>query len=62
MGRLQYGLIATNRIVDYILVRELCHLRHHDHSPKFWTEVERVMPDYKECREWLKVNGHTLVV
>jgi len=55
-------VMAPNRIVDYIVVHELCHLLHHDHSPKFWAEVERVMPDYKESKEWLKVNGHTLLV
>lgn len=55
-------VMAPNRIVDYIVIHELCHLLHHDHSPKFWKEVERVMPDYKEHKEWLKVNGHKLVV
>jgi len=54
--------MAPNRIIYYIVVHELCHLIHMDHFFKFWLEVERVMPDYKECREWLKVNGHTLVV
>ena len=54
--------MAPNRIVDYIVIYELCHLLHHDHSPKFWKEVERVMPDYQERKEWLKVNGHKLVV
>lgn len=55
-------VMAPNRIVDYIVVHELCHLLHHDHSRKFWAEVERVMPDYSECKAWLKVNGHTLLV
>lgn len=55
-------VMAPNRIVDYVVVHELCHLLHHDHSPQFWKEVERVMPDYQECKEWLKVNGHGLVV
>jgi len=55
-------VMAPNRIVDYIVVHELCHLIHYDHSPKFWKEVERVMPDYKESKAWLKVNGHKLVV
>jgi predicted metal-dependent hydrolase len=55
-------IMTPNRIVDYIVVHELCHLIQHDHSPKFWKEVERVMPDYQECREWLKVNAERLVV
>ena len=54
--------MAPNGVVDYIVVHELYHLIHHDHSPKFWKEVERVMPDDKEHKEWLKVNGHKLVV
>ena len=50
-------MMAPNRIVDYVVAHELCHLLHHDHSPLFWKAVERVMPDYAECKEWLKVNG-----
>ncbi|MCE0493117.1 M48 family metallopeptidase [Vibrio salinus] len=55
-------VLAPNRIVDYVVVHELCHLIHHDHSIQFWKEVERVMPDYRECKEWLKDNVHKLVV
>ena len=64
-GRVLYNwkiIMAPNRIVDYVVVHELCHLIHHDHSPKFWKEVERIMPDYAECKEWLKVNGVGLEV
>jgi predicted metal-dependent hydrolase len=50
-------MMAPNRIVDYVVVHELCHLLHHNHSPLFWKSVERVMPDYAECKEWLKLNG-----
>jgi len=50
-------IMAPNRIVDYVVAHELCHLIHHDHSPKFWREVERIMPNYAECKEWLKING-----
>jgi len=64
-GRVEFNwrvIIAPNRIVDYVVVHELAHLRHHDHSPEFWKGVERVVPDYQERREWLKVNGRELVV
>ena len=55
-------IIAPNRIIDYLVVHELCHLKRHDHSPEFWKCVERVIPDYLECKEWLKENGRGLVV
>ncbi|MEL4273944.1 SprT family zinc-dependent metalloprotease [Shewanella xiamenensis] len=55
-------VLAPNRIVDYVVVHELCHLLHHDHSPQFWKEVERVMPDYRECKEWLRDHAQLLVV
>lgn len=50
-------IMAPHRIVDYVVVHELCHLNHHDHSPRYWKCVEAVIPDYLECREWLRVNG-----
>lgn len=55
-------IIAPNRIVDYVVVHELCHLHHHNHSPEFWQCDARIFPDYAESREWLKVNGRWLDV
>lgn len=55
-------IIAPNRIVDYVVVHELCHLKQHDHSQKFWKYVAQVMPDYQECRDWLKLKGRVLEV
>lgn len=62
-GALEFNwqiMMAPNRMVDYVVVHELCHLIRHDHSPEFWKEVARVMPDYPEYREWLKLNGARL--
>lgn len=50
-------ILAPHRVVDYVVIHELCHLKHHDHSPAFWKSVERLMPDYLECKEWLKAEG-----
>jgi predicted metal-dependent hydrolase len=54
-------MMAPNRMVDYVVIHELCHLLRHDHSPEFWQEMLRVMPDYQQCREWLKLNAQQLV-
>jgi len=50
-------ILAPHRIVDYVVAHELCHLKHHDHSPAYWRSLERVIPDYAECKEWLKMVG-----
>ncbi|MDX9863383.1 MAG: SprT family zinc-dependent metalloprotease [Anaerolineaceae bacterium] len=50
-------VMAPPEIVDYVVVHELCHLRHANHAAAFWAEVEGIMPDYKQRRKWLKDNG-----
>ena len=55
-------VMAPNRIVDYVVIHELCHILYHDHSAMFWKTVERYMPDYLECKEWLKLNGKGLEI
>lgn len=55
-------MMAPNRVVDYVVVHELCHLIQHDHSPAYWREVARVMPDYAEWRAWLRDVSHELEV
>ena len=53
-------ILAPPIILDYVVVHELCHLHHMDHSPAFWADVERVMPDYKIRRKWLKAHSAEL--
>jgi len=53
-------IMAPQRIIDYVVAHELCHLIHHNHSKDYWKLVESLIPDYKESKEWLKVNGQLL--
>jgi len=55
-------IMAPSSIVDYVVVHELCHLIRHDHSPAYWKQVERVLPDYESSKDWLKLNGRLLEV
>lgn len=50
-------MMAPQTIIDYIVVHELCHLHHLDHTDAFWNEVDKVLPSYTERREWLSKNG-----
>ncbi len=50
-------LLAPIDIIDYVIVHELCHLIEMNHSNKFWSLVENIIPDYKCKKEWLKING-----
>ncbi len=52
-------VMAPLKIVDYVVVHELSHLREHNHSSKFWAQVGAILPDYKTRRKWLKENGRS---
>ena len=54
-------MLTPDAVIDYVVVHELCHLKEMNHSPHFWAEVERVIPDYKERRLWLKRNGGAII-
>ena len=47
-------------LTEYVVVHELAHLTHMNHSPDFWSLVERHLPDVKERRRWLREAGATL--
>lgn len=55
-------MMAPQTIIDYIVVHELCHFHHLDHTDAFWNEVDKVIPKYSERKEWLRVNGAGLDV
>lgn len=55
-------MMAPQTIIDYIVVHELCHFHHRDHTDAFWNEVDKVMPCYRERKEWLKKNGAAMDV
>lgn len=50
-------VLMPSEILDYVVVHELAHRIQMNHSAAFWAEVEKILPDYKERKQWLKVNG-----
>jgi len=55
-------IMAPLSIMDYIVVHELVHLIHPNHGRDFWKLVESVIPDYKEKKQWLRINGYRLKI
>ena len=54
-------MLCPEEVRDYVVVHELCHRIEMNHSPKFWAQVERVCPDYRVHRKWLKDHGGELI-
>ena len=54
-------MLTPDKVRDYVVIHELCHLKQMNHSKMFWAEVEKVMPDYKVYRQWLSQNGNMLI-
>lgn len=53
-------IMAPPQVLDYVAAHEVAHLAHMDHSPAFWACVERLFPDHKACRHWLRDEGTRL--
>nr|WP_246481034.1 SprT family zinc-dependent metalloprotease [Motiliproteus sediminis] len=62
------GLVSLNTqlmqapvaVQEYVIVHELCHLRHLNHSPAYWALVQQWCPDYARRRRWLRQQGNLL--
>ena len=48
--------MADAKIIDYVIIHELCHTKHKNHSKVFWQEVSNAMPEYKMYIAQLKKN------
>ncbi len=63
-GNLNFNCLlmaAPPEVLDSVVVHELCHRLHPNHSKAFYAEVYRVFPDYDRCNKWLKENGGMLI-
>jgi len=62
-GRLMYSwrlIMAPPEVLQYVAAHEVAHLKHMDHSRKFWGCVAQLMPEYQQHRHWLRDNGALL--
>lgn len=63
-GNLNFNCLlmqAPPEVLDSVVVHELCHRLHPNHSKAFYAEVYRVFPEYERCHAWLKANGAQLI-
>ena len=63
-GNLRFNALlmdSPSHVRDYVVVHELCHLKHMNHSKAFWNEVHCALPGYKESQKWLKEQGAVLI-
>lgn len=54
-------MLMPQEVRDYVVVHELCHRLEMNHSPRFWAQVERVLPNYRPCRQYLKRFGSDVI-
>ena len=53
-------MMCPEESIEYVIIHELCHRLHMDHSKDFWAEVEKFMPDYKKHKKWLDDHGYLM--
>lgn len=55
-------VMARPEAIDYVVIHELCHRKHMDHSREFWNQVQKHMPDFKMQKQWLEENSVNLSI
>ncbi len=54
-------MLTPPKVMEYVVIHELCHIQERNHSANFWLLVEKHCPDYKKHRLWLKQNGQSVM-
>ncbi len=54
-------MLCPKEVTDYVIIHELCHRKHMNHSKAFWKAVEEYCPDYQVQKQWLRENGRALI-
>lgn len=60
LGNLNFNcllVLLPEEVLDSVIVHELCHRKHMNHSAKFYAEVDKAFPEYKKWHKWLNENG-----
>lgn len=63
-GNLNYNyllMLCPDEVAEYVVIHELCHRIHMNHSKDFWNKIEEFCPNYRQARKWLKQNGNSLI-
>ena len=53
--------LVPMEVLDYVVVHELCHRKELNHSDRFWNEVVKILPDYRQQKKWLKDHGSSMI-
>ena len=55
-------IMAPTSVIDYVIIHELAHLEHKNHSKNFWNSIKVMYPNYERAKNWLKQNEGTLSI